>query len=165
MRLGDRRELRAQLGRTVHRHLRRLQLQRKRMLLEDLRIRHIRTQIDTPWTNGKVGMWGKSYDAWTQVMALSQNPPHLEAVVIQAPLIEGYGIGYVNGVHHSATWYATTSLYMLYDYQPPAIDQAGRQRTALAAANRPRRQGRRSPRAGLPTPARRPSRGRAAALR
>jgi uncharacterized protein len=78
------------------------------------------------WSNGKVGMWGKSYDAWTQVMALRMNPPHLEAVVIQAPIIDGYGIAYVNGVHHDSGWYATTSLYMLYDYTPPAVDQAGR---------------------------------------
>ena len=27
-----------------------------------------------PFSTGKVGMWGKSYDAWTQVMALSQKP-------------------------------------------------------------------------------------------
>jgi predicted acyl esterase len=79
-----------------------------------------------PWSNGKVGMWGKSYDAWTQVMGLAMNPPHLEAVVIQSPIIDGYGIAYVNGVHHDALWYATTSLYMLYDYQPPAVGQAGR---------------------------------------
>jgi predicted acyl esterase len=75
------------------------------------------------WSNGKVGMWGKSYDGWTQVMALAQNPPHLEATVIQSPLIEGYGIGYVNGVHHDAGWYATTSLYMLYDYLPPSVNE------------------------------------------
>ncbi len=75
------------------------------------------------WSNGKVGMWGKSYDAWTQVMALAQNPPHLEALVIQSPLIEGYGIGYVNGVHHNTGWYATTSLYMLYDFIPPSVNE------------------------------------------
>ncbi|HVM11484.1 MAG TPA: CocE/NonD family hydrolase [Actinomycetota bacterium] len=79
-----------------------------------------------PWSNGKVGMWGKSYDAWTQVMGLAMNPPHLEAVVIQAPIIDGYGIAYVNGVHHDALWYATTSLYQLYDWMPPAVGQAGR---------------------------------------
>jgi uncharacterized protein len=78
------------------------------------------------WSNGKVGMWGKSYDGWTQVMGLAMSPPHLEAVVIQSPIIDGYGIAYVNGVHHAAGWYATTSLYMLYDYMPPALGQAGR---------------------------------------
>src|SRR5688500_2015956 len=76
-----------------------------------------------PWSNGKVGMWGKSYDAWTQVAALAMSPPHLEAVVIQSPIIDGYGIAYVNGVHHDALWYATTGLYQLYDYGPPGSDQ------------------------------------------
>jgi len=78
------------------------------------------------WSNGKVGMWGKSYDAWTQVMGLAMSPPHLEAVVVQSPIIDGYGIAYVNGVHHDAGWYATTSLYMLYDYQPVSIGDATR---------------------------------------
>ena len=93
-----------------------------------------------PWSSGKVGMWGKSYDAWTQVMGLAMNPPHLEAVVIQSPLTQGYGIGYVNGVHHSATWYATTSLYMLYDYTPNALDQTDPQalvNTTTGAATDP----------------------------
>jgi uncharacterized protein len=74
-----------------------------------------------PWSNGQVGMWGKSYDGWTQVMGLAENPPHLEAVVIQAPIIDGYGIAYVNGVHHDTGWYVTTNLYALYDYGPNSI--------------------------------------------
>ena len=73
------------------------------------------------WSNGQVGTWGKSYDAWTQVMGLAENPPHLEAAVIQAPIIDGYGIGYVNGVHHDAGWYVTTNLYALYDYNPNSV--------------------------------------------
>ncbi|MBW3620540.1 MAG: CocE/NonD family hydrolase [Actinobacteria bacterium] len=76
------------------------------------------------WSNGKVGMWGKSYDAWTQVMALAENPPHLEAVVIQAPIIDGYGIAWVNGVHHDVGWYLTPFLYTLYDYTPTSLVEA-----------------------------------------
>ena len=73
------------------------------------------------WSNGKVGTYGKSYDAWTQVMGLAENPPHLEAAIIQAPIIDGYGIAYVNGVHHDSGWYITTNLYALYDYSPNSI--------------------------------------------
>lgn len=87
-----------------------------------------------PWSNGKVGMWGKSYDGWTQVMALAHSPPHLEAVVIQSPLIEGYGIGWVNGVHHSASWYATPSLYMAYDYLPPSASGMSAEEALYPAA-------------------------------
>jgi putative CocE/NonD family hydrolase len=75
------------------------------------------------WSNGQVGTWGKSYDAWTQVMGLAENPPHLEAAIIQAPIIDGYGIAYVNGVHHDSGWYATTNLYALYDYSPNSIHE------------------------------------------
>jgi uncharacterized protein len=76
------------------------------------------------WSTGKVGMWGKSYDAWTQVMALAENPPHLEAVVIQAPIIDGYGIAWDDGVHHDSGWYATTALYQGYDQAPPTAQYA-----------------------------------------
>lgn len=73
------------------------------------------------WSNGKVGMWGKSYDAWTQVMALSQNPKGLAATVIQAPLIDGYRLAFDNGVHWGAGWYITPGLYAAYDVIPPSL--------------------------------------------
>ncbi len=75
------------------------------------------------WSNGNVGMWGKSYDGWTQVMGLAENPPHLEAVVIQAPIIDGFGIAYVNGVHHDTGWYLTTNLYALWDYNGGSVNE------------------------------------------
>ncbi len=74
------------------------------------------------YSSGKVGLWGKSYDAWTQVMAIAQHPEHLAAAVIQAPLIEGYRLAWDNGVHWDTGWYATTSLYMLYDNEPIGTD-------------------------------------------
>lgn len=73
------------------------------------------------WSSGRVGMWGKSYDAWTQVMALANNPPHLDAVVVQAPIIDGYGIAWDDGIHHDAGWFLTTHLYQLYDQAPPSV--------------------------------------------
>ncbi len=74
------------------------------------------------FSNGKVGMWGKSYDAWTQVMAMSQKPKGLAATVIQSPLIDGYRLAFENGVHWAATWYATPSLYTNYDLTPPTTN-------------------------------------------
>ena len=76
------------------------------------------------WSNGKVGMWGKSYDAWTQVMALAQRPRGLEAAVVQSPLIEGYRGFYMNGVHYDAGWYATPFLYGDYDVTPPSVNDS-----------------------------------------
>ena len=71
-----------------------------------------------PWSTGKVGMWGKSYDAWTQVMALAQKPKGLAATVIQSPISEGFRTFYMNGIHYSANWYATPGLYAGYDLAP-----------------------------------------------
>jgi uncharacterized protein len=67
-----------------------------------------------PWSTGKVGMWGKSYDAWTQVMALAQDPVGLEAVVIQAPLIGIYQGVYENGVQFGG-WNTIGVTYLTYD--------------------------------------------------
>jgi predicted acyl esterase len=77
-----------------------------------------------PWSNGKVGMWGKSYDAWTQVMALATKPKGLAATVIQSPLIDGYRLAFENGVHWAATWYVTPGLYFAYDVLPPSTQNA-----------------------------------------
>jgi predicted acyl esterase len=76
------------------------------------------------WSNGRVGMWGKSYDAWTQVMALAQKPKGLEAAIIQSPLIEGYGGFFMNGVHYDEGWYATPGLYLGYDVVPPSVNDS-----------------------------------------
>lgn len=76
------------------------------------------------WSNGKVGMWGKSYDAWTQVMALAQKPKGLAAAVIQSPLLEGYRGFFMNGVHYDAGWYATPGTYGAYDAAPPSVNDS-----------------------------------------
>lgn len=77
-----------------------------------------------PWSSGSVGMWGKSYDAWTQVMALAENPPHLDAVVVQAPIIDGFGIAWDDGIHHDTGWYLTPFLYQGWDQAPPSVEYA-----------------------------------------
>ena len=70
-----------------------------------------------PWSTGKVGMWGKSYDAWTQVMALAQDPEGLSAVVIQSPLIGIYQGVYENGVQFGG-WNTVGVTYLGYDTEP-----------------------------------------------
>ena len=71
-----------------------------------------------PWSTGKVGMWGKSYDAWTQVMALAEDPEGLEAAIIQAPLIGLYEGIYENGVGFQTGWRNIGTSYLLYDAPP-----------------------------------------------
>jgi predicted acyl esterase len=74
-----------------------------------------------PWSNGKVGMFGKSYDGWTLVMGLATTPKGLAAVVIQAPIISGYRALYMNGVHYALGWYGTPALYQSGDALPPTV--------------------------------------------
>src|SRR3954453_2918652 len=79
-----------------------------------------------PWSTGKVGMWGKSYDGWTEVMGLATKPKGLAAPVIMSPIIDGYRTLYMNGVHYNTSWYATPGLYQSIDATPgsPSDDPA-----------------------------------------
>jgi putative CocE/NonD family hydrolase len=76
------------------------------------------------WSTGKVGMWGKSYDGWTEVMALATKPKGLAAAVIMSPIINGYGTLYQRGVHYSGGWYSTPALYQGIDATPPSINDS-----------------------------------------
>ena len=69
--------------------------------------RAVKWAASQDWSTGKVGMWGKSYDAWTQVMALDDAPAGLAAAIIQSPIIDGYRTLYQDGVHYETGWYAT----------------------------------------------------------
>ena len=75
------------------------------------------------WSNTKVGMWGKSYDGWTQVMAMAENPTGLAATVIQSPIIDGYRTLYQNGIHYDQGWYVTPALYQAIDVLPPTVNE------------------------------------------
>ncbi len=77
-----------------------------------------------PWSTGKVGLFGKSYDGWTLAMALATKPQGLGAIVIQAPIIDGYRTLYQNGVHYSAGWYVTPALYQSGDALPPTVNDS-----------------------------------------
>ncbi len=51
-----------------------------------------------PWSTGRVGMYGKSYDAVTGLMGIAQQPAGLAAVVAQEPVYDMYRYLYSNGV-------------------------------------------------------------------
>jgi predicted acyl esterase len=90
-----------------------------------------------PWSTGKVGMWGKSYDAWTEVMALDEKPKGLSATVIQSPIIDGYRTLYQNGVHYDAGWYGTPGLYQAIDAIPPVPSDSPEYFLAYAQGSNP----------------------------
>ncbi|MGY4720557.1 CocE/NonD family hydrolase [Naumannella huperziae] len=53
---------------------------------------------DQEWSNGKVGMYGKSYDAVTGLIGANLQPEGLEAVIAQEPVWNMYNYLYSNNV-------------------------------------------------------------------
>ena len=90
---------------------------------------------DQAWSTGKVGMWGKSYDAAQQVLALAAQPRGLAATIIQAPGLSGYTALWHNGVHYATGRFGTTGVYTADDVAPPQnLTYLSDQNYAAAAA-------------------------------
>jgi X-Pro dipeptidyl-peptidase len=53
-----------------------------------------------PWSNGRVGMVGGSYDGTTANMAAVEDPPHLATIVPEVSISEWYGYAYHDGVRY-----------------------------------------------------------------
>ena len=53
-----------------------------------------------PWSTGKVGMYGKSYDGVTGLIGEAQRPRGLKAIVSQEPVYDLYRYLYTNGVRY-----------------------------------------------------------------
>jgi predicted acyl esterase len=86
--------------------------------MEDVKVA-VEWAASQPWSTGKVGTWGKSYDAAQQVLALAAKPTGLAANVIQAPGLSAYTALWMNGVHYATGRYATTAVYTADDLAPP----------------------------------------------
>lgn len=56
---------------------------------------------DQPWTNGKVGMIGGSYDGTTQWAAAIEQPRGLETIVPQVAIDRWYDYAYIEGIRFS----------------------------------------------------------------
>ena len=70
-----------------------------------------------PWSTGRVGMMGKSYDGWTGLMAMAQKPKGLAAVVSMEPVYSGYRYLYNNGVRYFNSL-GTPALFQAVDAKP-----------------------------------------------
>ena len=70
-----------------------------------------------PWSNGKVGMYGKSYDGVTGLIGVNRQPRGLEAVVSQEPVYDLYRYLYGDGIRRLNS-VATPALYDLIDLTP-----------------------------------------------
>jgi uncharacterized protein len=74
-----------------------------------------------PWSTGRVGMMGKSYDGWTGLMALAQKPKGLAAVVAMEPVYSGYRYLYNNGVRFSNSL-LTPASFQVIDAKPGTMN-------------------------------------------
>ncbi|MGH2734824.1 MAG: CocE/NonD family hydrolase [Actinomycetota bacterium] len=50
----------------------------------------VESLADQKWSNGKIGMIGHSYSAWSQYMAVAQDPPSLKAVIPTSGVSDPY---------------------------------------------------------------------------
>jgi predicted acyl esterase len=53
-----------------------------------------------PWSTGKVGLFGKSYDGWTGLMGIAQQPKGLAAVIAMEPVYSGYRYLFTDGIRY-----------------------------------------------------------------
>src|SRR5881397_804164 len=74
------------------------------------------------WSTGKVGMYGKSYDALTGLVGVDKRPAGLSAVVAQEPVYDDYRYLYGDGMRRENAA-ATPALYDAIAATPgPALD-------------------------------------------
>jgi uncharacterized protein len=90
-----------------------------------------------PWSTGKVGMYGKSYDGVTGLIGVNHRPVGLEAVVSQEPVYDLYRYLYGDGIRRLNS-VLTPALYDLIDLTPgPAADDPNYNLNGLDDTQRP----------------------------
>jgi hypothetical protein len=62
-----------------------------------------------PWSNGNVGLLGKSYDGWTGLMGIANQPEGLAAVISMEPVFDGYRYLYDDGIRFANSLVTPTS--------------------------------------------------------
>jgi putative CocE/NonD family hydrolase len=87
-----------------------------------------------PWSNGKVGMYGRSYLAITQYMAAGQAPPHLAAIFPEVGMADMYALIWNGGIYHGNFIETWTKLVRTIDVDDPAVPVDGPDGEALLKA-------------------------------
>ncbi len=106
-------------------------------------VESVKWTASQPWSTGKVGMYGKSYDGVTGLVGVNKRPPGLKAVVSQEPVYDLYRYLYGDGMRRLNSL-LTPALYDAIDATPgpllddPAYNASGAndtQRPGCKAAN------------------------------
>jgi len=92
---------------------------------------------DQPWSNGKVGMYGKSYDGVTGLIGANEQPEGLAAVIAQEPVYDLYRYLYGDGIRRLNS-VLTPALYDGIAISPgPLLDDPGYNATGMDSTQRP----------------------------
>jgi predicted acyl esterase len=88
-------------------------------------VRAVKWSAGRPWSTGKVGMTGTSYDGMTQVMALAAHNEgrlgdELAAVIPKSPPT-GYLNFWTNGVRNTGGGHGLSAFYLASDLIPPSL--------------------------------------------
>jgi predicted acyl esterase len=85
-------------------------------------VKSVEWAASQPWSTGKVGMYGKSYDGVTGLIGVNRQPAGLAAVVSQEPVYDLYRYLYGDGMRRLNS-VLTPALYDAIDATPgPALD-------------------------------------------
>lgn len=87
-----------------------------------------------PWSNGKVGMFGRSYLGITQYMIAGQAPPHLAAIFPEVAMTDLYGLAWSGGIHRAPIMTEWSQAVREMDLDDPAVPVDGPEGEALLKA-------------------------------
>jgi putative CocE/NonD family hydrolase len=87
-----------------------------------------------PWSNGKVGMFGRSYLAMTQYMVAGQAPPHLAAIFPEVALTDLYALLWSGGIQRANIIEEWSKAVREMDLDDPAVPVDGPEGEALLKA-------------------------------
>jgi uncharacterized protein len=73
-----------------------------------------------PWSNGNIGMYGRSYLSMTQYMTAGQKPPHLKALFPEVGGSDIYELIYRGGIYHGPFIEFWSNLVKQLDVDEPA---------------------------------------------
>lgn len=76
-----------------------------------------------PWSNGNIGMFGRSYLGITQFMAASTAPPHLKAIFPEMSEFDRYSFIYPGGVFHDDFFRQWGNMINRLDSDGSAVDE------------------------------------------
>ena len=77
-----------------------------------------------PWSNGNIGMYGRSYLSMTQYMAAGRKPPHLKALFPEVGGTDIYELIYRGGIYHGPFIEFWSKLVKQIDVDEPAAPVA-----------------------------------------